>query len=546
MSSQGNQVAFPCPWGTVTSQPTRTINLLEPWTPFPTAPFEYGTISGTPTSIPGTSFKAPHGTLPYGKPYVIPPGTLPNFASPPTLAPAVIGVNIAFITLSCIAVSLRIWGRRSAGQRLWSDDWLILIAWIMAFAVSFSASWSTRAGTGRHVWDIPPDWITADQYPQAIWLMTIFFVIACTFIKLSLLIFYHRFSASNLFRLTIYATILFVIGSGFSLCMAMFFICLPIEANWIYSLRYDPGTQCLNMFALFTSGSVINAVSALFVWLLPLPIIVKSKMSKTRKMHVYSVFSLGGLVVIASFVRVYLVVAAERHTVDYGWKVAHVMIASAIEVNIGIICACLPAIKQLLARYFPMYFAPNTKSFQVPPSNEAWTQMWRKFIPSISTQGSKYTFENHEPPKYEGSNPIVDAYAKREFYAESESDAASTRKLYGQYAKETGGMGIDSTGGNGNGSGGGGGGAGGGGGGWFSGNTWNSSRRHESTIRESNISRSGTLKKIKSRDPQPTDIRDSGGQLVSSFAPTNDELRPTPSPIEPAHLDIDKWPEGKL
>jgi hypothetical protein len=125
--------------------------------------------------------------------------------------------------------------------------------------------------------------------------MTIFFVVSGSFIKLSLLIFYHRFSASNAFRLSIYATGLFVVGSGFSLSMAMFFICLPIEANWIYSMRYDPGTKCLNMFALFTSGSILNALAVLVVWLLPMPIIIRSKMSKTRKMHVYTVLMLGGL-----------------------------------------------------------------------------------------------------------------------------------------------------------------------------------------------------------------------------------------------------------
>jgi hypothetical protein len=217
------------------------------------------------------------------------------------------------------------------------------------------------------------------------------------------------------------------------------------------------------------------------------------------------------------------------------------MIASAIEVNIGIICACLPAIKSLLTRYFPMYFAPNTKSFQVPPSNEAWTQMWRKFIPSISSRGSKFTFEHdNQPPKYEeGGNPIVDAYGKREFYAESVSDVASTRKLYGQAAKETGGVGFGRTSNNGNGSGGGG--DSGSGGGWFSGNTWSSSRSgRQGSIRESNIPRNGKLTKIRSRDPQPTGTQDSEGYLTSMGTPDADDYRPRPSPVEPAHFDINK------
>lgn len=230
------------------------------------------------------------------------------------------------------------------------------------------------------------------------------------------------------------------------------------------------------------------------------------------------------------------------------------MIASAIEVNIGIICACLPAIKHLLTRYFPHYFAPTTESFQKPPSNAAWTQMWRKFIPSISLRGSKYSFEENDGlPKYDerlNNNIVINPYAKQEFYADTMSSTTSTRKLYGQFAKETGitgylGSNNGTTGGNS------GYGVGGGGSIWTGESTWGASRNghrgHTKSIsRDTNISRSGTLKKTRSRDNQRTGTRGSDAYITSMYTPKVDDYRPRTPPFEPVHVDLDKWPGGKL
>ena len=45
-------------------------------------------------------------TIPAGQP---PPGTVPNFADPPTHVPVVLGVSVAFIVLAIFCFSIRIY-----------------------------------------------------------------------------------------------------------------------------------------------------------------------------------------------------------------------------------------------------------------------------------------------------------------------------------------------------------------------------------------------------------------------------------------------------
>ena len=64
---------------------------------------------------PGTDLS----TIPAGIP---PPGVIPNFVNPPSLAPAVLGINITFMVITAIFVSARLTVNLTRKRKTGIDD----------------------------------------------------------------------------------------------------------------------------------------------------------------------------------------------------------------------------------------------------------------------------------------------------------------------------------------------------------------------------------------------------------------------------------------
>lgn len=73
------------------------------------------------------------------------------------------------------------------------------------------------------------------------------------------------------------------------------------------------------------------------------------------------------------------------NSTDVSWdNPAHASL-SAVEVNVGIICACLPAMRPLLALMMPKYFSGSPQYTSIPPPNMTRVSHLRK--PSANTNG---------------------------------------------------------------------------------------------------------------------------------------------------------------
>lgn len=71
-----------------------------------------------------------------------------------------------------------------------------------------------------------------------------------------------------------------------------------------------------------------------------------------------TVFALGGFTCIISILRLQSLLVF-LHNTDISWHNPLAAIWSSLEVNIGIVCSCLPTLKAMVSRYFPRVF--NTR-----------------------------------------------------------------------------------------------------------------------------------------------------------------------------------------
>lgn len=76
----------------------------------------------------------------------------------PTRGPVVMGVSAATLALCSVFVGLRLVSRFFVVRRPGWDDYIMIVAWVIAFGASFSICFGTTKGLGRRQKNIPQEW----------------------------------------------------------------------------------------------------------------------------------------------------------------------------------------------------------------------------------------------------------------------------------------------------------------------------------------------------------------------------------------------------
>jgi hypothetical protein len=93
---------------------------------------------------------------------------------------------------------------------------------------------------------------------------------------------------------------------------------------------------------------------------LPLPVIKSLNLPRRQRLALTFVFCLGGITCIVSLLRLQSLYAVSVSK-DISWDNPMAALWSNLEVQIGIICSCLPTLKSSLTRFFPRIFASSSR-----------------------------------------------------------------------------------------------------------------------------------------------------------------------------------------
>lgn len=192
-------------------------------------------------------------------------------------------------------------------------------------------------------------------------------------VKISVVSFYLRLSPQRNFVWVCRSTIIFIALTYIGTLPVLIAPCKPFRASWDFTLQFLPTTKCIDTAALYSAHAVIYCVLDFVVMLLPMPMLVRLQLPIIQKVQAMLVFMCTGMydppptsspltntlsVGMAGIFRCYWIVAGPSYGMDQNWAATHAMIWSTIEISLGIVCACLPAVKGLLARLFPRVFGP--------------------------------------------------------------------------------------------------------------------------------------------------------------------------------------------
>ena len=124
--------------------------------------------------------------------------------------------------------------------------------------------------------------------------------------------------------------------------------CRPVNSYW--DLKKYPH-DCINEAPSLIAHSTITAFLDLFVWALPLPTLYHTKLPLAQRFALIALFSFGLVVVFASCIRIYWVHYVLQETYDVTWHGFQLWLWTAVEVQLGLICGCVPWLKSLFTRW---------------------------------------------------------------------------------------------------------------------------------------------------------------------------------------------------
>lgn len=189
--------------------------------------------------------------------------------------------------------------------------------------------------------------------------------------KSSILVFYLRLSKNTqrVLRTVSWFTLIIVNVAGVVLTLVNVFQCRPIAAAWSASEDFG-NAKCIPILTEFICAAPVNIVTDLTILALPIPVLTGMRLPSKQKTILVFTFTLGIFVTVVDVVRIYYLqqavsatpivgLSSDRNALfggpsQFSWNASLSFMWSAVEVNVGMMCACIPTLKPLILKIVPM------------------------------------------------------------------------------------------------------------------------------------------------------------------------------------------------
>ncbi|KAL4866041.1 hypothetical protein BDV12DRAFT_187754 [Aspergillus spectabilis] len=167
-----------------------------------------------------------------------------------------------------------------------------------------------------------------------------------TLTKASIIFLYLRIFVTPKFILAARIVLGVIVIYGLWTVISAFLNCLPVNSFWDTSI---PG-KCIPKAFLWFFNAGMNIATDIAVLILPVPVLSHLRLPRRQKFGVILIFATGGLYASLS--------KCKFQSIDNG----PIATWSQIELNMGIICSCLPPLQPLLTRIFPRLLGSASRS----------------------------------------------------------------------------------------------------------------------------------------------------------------------------------------
>ncbi|CAG9977908.1 unnamed protein product [Clonostachys byssicola] len=270
----------------------------------------------------------------------------PDHQNPERQGPGLLIIQLIFCPLGIISVLARLYVRTVMVRRAGLDDWLMFTAMVAGVGVTVTVILATELyGWNIHVWDLTPSQATLGR-KASISAQTLF-VIGSGLVKSSILISYLRIAPlDSWFRRLTQCSIPLVVTLIMVFLIALWTQCRPPSAYW----DMHSGGKCIKEGPPLIAQSIIAVLADILVYVLPFPTLYHLRLPFSQRFVLLIIFSCGIIVIIAGCMRTYWVIQVVDETYDVTWDGFRMWTWTAIEVNLGVICGCVPTLRPLFKR----------------------------------------------------------------------------------------------------------------------------------------------------------------------------------------------------
>ncbi|TWU79220.1 hypothetical protein ED733_008985 [Metarhizium rileyi] len=244
-------------------------------------------------------------------------------------------------------------------KALRSDDWVILASIVVGLPCTIlNIVGLTHNGLGKDVWTLRPGQVV--EFATYFFSQQILYLFLMTSIKISLLCFYLTLFPGRTTRILLWVSVGVVLAFGICSVFVSIFQCTPVRYYWMQYVQQEGG-ECLNINLLgWINGGVSVAID---VWMIGIPLfqIRKLELHWKKKIGATIMFLTGTFVTVVSILRLQSLLyffSSDNPT----WDLWHTAWWSTLEINVGLICACLPTIRLILVRVWPRVFGSTVNS----------------------------------------------------------------------------------------------------------------------------------------------------------------------------------------
>ncbi|KAG6042402.1 hypothetical protein E4U39_006011 [Claviceps sp. Clav50 group G5] len=275
-------------------------------------------------------------------------------------------ISNTFGALSAVLVLQRFAYKIWAGLDLGLDDWFTLVTLISGVpSTVMNAKALVTNGIGRDIWTLTPSQIT--NFARYFFVMELLYFFQVAALKLALLFFYMRIFPAVTVQRLLWGTVAFTALYGLVFVFAGSMQCRPVRYFWTKWDGEHSGS-CINVNGLAWSNAIISIV--LDCWMLAIPLwqLASLHLSLKRKICVGLMFFVGTFITVVSILRLRSLVKFGTDAMNPTWEFFGVGLWSTIEINVGIICTCMPTVRLLLVRLFPRWLG-TTQPYHVKCSS---------------------------------------------------------------------------------------------------------------------------------------------------------------------------------
>ncbi|WAO95898.1 Hypothetical protein NCS54_01354500 [Fusarium falciforme] len=250
--------------------------------------------------------------------------------------PTLIGVSSMLLALVTIFVTIRFFVRSVLLRSLDWDDALVLLSWclMMVFLSTVIA---------KPAWD--PMSLRYRRTTSLRVVISLAYVWGFVTVKMSFAVLYLRLLPGTIYRRLNQVLLVLLLAQGLEESLVVIFRCTPVDKAWKPSKK----GHCLDLRSFYYTSFGIKLVTDIVLFAQPIPMVWRMQLSRTKRIGVVLMLSLGLFVCVISIVRVTYISVLNT---DVTRAIVSSLLWSEVEVSALVLCACIPSLRPFL-RCFP-------------------------------------------------------------------------------------------------------------------------------------------------------------------------------------------------